>query len=114
MKAKVGIMGVNLTIAETGGLVVGATDGNVDLGVSLPRVHVVCTGIEELLPRFEDLALFIRLLTPSATGKPIASYTSHFHGPRDEHGQLRIVLVDNGRSEIRASDAFHDSLNCIR
>jgi L-lactate dehydrogenase complex protein LldF len=114
LEGEVGITGVNFGIAETGGIVVCTNEGNADLGVSLPRVHIACMGIEKLLPRFQDLAVFTRLLARSATGQPITSYTSHFHGPRDENSELHIVLVDNGRTKIRDSDTFRDALNCIR
>ncbi len=114
LDGEVGITGVNFAIADTGGIVICTNEGNADLGVSLPRVHIACMGIEKLLPRFQDLGVFTRLLARSATGQPITSYTSHFHGPRDERSELHIVLVDNGRSQIRDSDTFRDSLNCIR
>ena len=55
-------------------------------------------GIEKLIPRAADLAVFLRLLARSATGQPITTYSSHFHGPV-AGGELHIVLVDNGRSE---------------
>jgi len=111
---EVGITGVNFAIAETGGFVVCTNEGNADLGVSLPRVHIACMGIEKLIPRFEDLSVFTRLLARSATGQPITTYTSHFHGPRDADSELHIVLVDNGRSRLRGSKEFRDSLHCIR
>lgn len=111
--AQAGITGVNFAIAETGGLVVCTNEGNADLGVSLPATHIACMGIEKLIPRWVDLAVFTRLLARSATGQPITTYTSHFHGPR-AGGQLHIVLVDNGRSKIRASHTFQESLHCIR
>lgn len=114
LDGQVGITGVNFAIAETGGFVVCTNEGNADLGASLPPVHIACMGIEKLIPRFEDLAVFIRLLARSATGQPITSYTSHFHGPRDDASELHIVLVDNGRSRLRESDQFRDSLHCIR
>lgn len=114
LEGEVGITGVNFAIAETGGLVICTNEGNADLGVSLPRVHIACLGIEKLVPRFEDLAVFIRLLARSATGQPITSYTSHFHGPRDADSELHIVLVDNGRSRLRESTQFRDALHCIR
>ncbi len=114
LAGQVGITGVNFAIAETGGLVVCTNEGNADLGASLPKVHIACMGIEKLIPRFDDLAVFIRLLARSATGQPITSYTSHFHGPRDDKSELHIVMVDNGRSQLRESDEFRDSLHCIR
>lgn len=111
--ADAGITGVNFAIAETGGIVVCTNEGNADLGVSIPPIHIACMGIEKLLPRVNDLAVFTRLLARSATGQPITTYTSHFHGPQKD-GQLHIILVDNGRSNIRASEDFHRSLHCIR
>lgn len=111
--AQVGITGVNFAIAETGGFVVCTNEGNADLGASLPKIHIACMGIEKIIPRVEDLAVFTRLLARSATGQPITTYTSHFHGPRP-NGQLHIVIVDNGRTGIRESKEFHRSLHCIR
>jgi len=113
LAAGAGITGVNFGIAETGGIVVCTNEGNADLGTSLPPLHIACMGIEKLVPRARDLAVFLRLLARSATGQAITSYTSHFHGPRPG-GELHIVLVDNGRSEILASPEFRRSLLCIR
>src|ERR1700683_1689545 len=61
----------------------------------------------------EHLAVFIRLLTRSATGMPSTQYTSHFRGPR-EGGEMHIVLVDNGRSARLGMGQFWPSLKCIR
>ena len=113
LQADAGLTGVNFAIAETGGLVVCTNEGNADLGVSLPKLHIASLGIEKLIPRAADLGVFLRLLARSATGQPITAYTSHFHGPRPG-GELHIVLVDNGRTSILASDEFRRSLNCIR
>ncbi len=113
LQAHAGITGVNFAIAQTGGFVVCTNEGNADLGVSLPKLHIACMGIEKLLPRARDLGVFLRLLARSATGQPITTYSSHFHGPV-AGGELHIVLVDNGRSAILGSDEFRRSLNCIR
>lgn len=111
--ADAGITGVNFAIAETGGIVICTNEGNADLGTSLPKLHIACMGIEKLVPRASDLAVFLRLLARSATGQPITTYSSHFHGPR-EGSEMHIVLVDNGRSGILQSPDFRRSLNCIR
>ncbi len=66
MDADAGITGVNFAIAETGGFVVCTNEGNADLGVSLPKIHIACMGIEKFLPRLIDLAVFTRLLARSA------------------------------------------------
>ena len=113
MQAEAGITGVNFAIAETGGFVVCTNEGNADLGVSLPKVHIACMGIEKIIPRLDDLACYLRLLARSATGQPITTYSSHFHGPKPG-GELHIVLVDNRRSELLGSTDFRRSLNCIR
>ena len=113
LHAQAGITGVNFAIAQTGGFVVCTNEGNADLGVSLPKLHIACMGIEKLIPRAADLGVFLRLLARSATGQPITTYSSHFHGPV-AGGELHIVLVDNGRSDILGSDEFRRSLNCIR
>ena len=113
MQADAGLTGVNFAIAETGGFVVCTNEGNADLGTSLPKLHIASMGIEKLIPKPEHLGVFLRLLARSATGQPITTYSSHFHGPR-AGGEMHIVLVDNGRSDILASDEFRRSLNCIR
>jgi L-lactate dehydrogenase complex protein LldF len=113
LAAEAGITGVNFAIAETGGFVVCTNEGNADLGTSLPPLHIACMGIEKLVPRVADLGIFLRLLARSATGQPITGYSSHFHGPRPGC-ELHIVLVDNGRTGLLASDDFRRSLHCIR
>jgi len=111
--AEIGLTGVNFAIAETGGFVVCTNEGNADLGVSLPKVHIACMGIEKIIPRASDLGFFLRLLGRSATGQPITTYSSHFHGPQPG-GELHIILVDNGRSAILGTPDFRRALHCIR
>ncbi|WP_458699562.1 lactate utilization protein B [Sulfurospirillum sp. 1307] len=113
LNADASLTGVNFAIANTGGIVVCTNEGNADLGASLPKLHIASMGIEKIIPRLSDLSVFTRLLARSATGQPITSYTSHYHAPVID-GQMHIIIVDNGRSEIIASDDFRQSLNCIR
>lgn len=113
LNAQAGITGVNFAVAETGAIVVCTNEGNADLGSSLPPIHIACMGIEKLIARQADLGVFTRLLARSATGQPITTYTSHYQGPKPG-GQLHIVLVDNGRTDIRGHDEFREALNCIR
>src|SRR3954453_13662116 len=113
LQAQAGITGVNFAIAETGGFVVCTNEGNADLGVSLPPLHIACMGVEKIVPRAKDLGVFLRLLARSATGQPITTYSAHFHGPRPG-GELHIVIVDHGRSKLLARPEFRRSLSCIR
>lgn len=113
LSAQAGITGVNFAVAETGSLVVVTNEGNADLGMSLPPLHIACLGIEKLIPRLDDLPTFLRLLARSATGQPISAYTSVVTGPRPG-GELHIVLVDNGRSALLGDAAHRSALRCIR
>jgi hypothetical protein len=69
-------------VAETGGFVVCTNEGNADLGAALAPLHVASMGIEKLLPRAEDLAVFLRLLARSGTGRraPCTRRTSTARG----------------------------------
>jgi L-lactate dehydrogenase complex protein LldF len=113
MTSRLAITGVNFAVAETGEAVVCTNEGNADLGVQLADVHIMCMGIEKIIPKRKHLGVFLRLLARSATGQPVTTYSSHFRRPR--HGQaMHIVLVDNGRSERLASGDFRNALKCIR
>ena len=68
LAAEAGITGVNFAIAETGGFVVCTNEGNADLGVSLPKVHIACMGIEKLIPRAADLGVFLAAAGPLGDG----------------------------------------------
>ena len=113
LSAQAGLTGVNFAIAQTGGVVVCTNEGNADMGASVPKLHIASMGIEKIIPRLEDLGVFTRLLARSATGQPIPSYTSHFHGPV-EGGEMHIIIVDNNRSQFLASQKNKKALNCIR
>jgi L-lactate dehydrogenase complex protein LldF len=113
LRADAGMTGANFAVAETGTFVVCTNEGNADLSANVPKLHIASIGIEKIIPRFEHLAVFIRLLSRSALGSPITQYTSHFRGPRSG-GEMHIVLVDNGRSERLGMAEFWTSLKCIR
>ncbi|QNM98808.1 lactate utilization protein B [Chitinimonas koreensis] len=113
LRAGAGMTGCNFAVAETGTVVVCTNEGNADLSANLPPIHIASIGIEKLIPRLSDLAVFVRMLSRSALGSPITQYTSHFRAPR-EGGELHYVLVDNGRSARLAMDDFWYSLKCIR
>lgn len=113
LAAQAGLTGVNFALAQTGGVVVCTNEGNADLGTALPPLHIACMGVEKLVPGPRELAVFLRLLARSATGQPVTTYTSHYHGPRPGC-ELHIVIVDHGRSRILARSEYRNSLKCIR
>ena len=119
LSAELGISGGNFLVAETGTLVLVENEGNIRLSTSLPRVHVAFVGIEKLLPRLEDLAVFLPLLARAATGQPIGTFVSLIEGPKrpgepDGPEVLHVVFVDHGRTAALADDEAHVVLRCIR
>jgi L-lactate dehydrogenase complex protein LldF len=110
---KAALTGVNFAIAETGEFVVCTNEGNADMGAHLADVHIACMGIEKIIPKRKHLAVFLRILTRSATGQPITTYSSHFKRPRPGQ-KMHIVLVDNGRTRQLSRPDFRNSLKCIR
>jgi L-lactate dehydrogenase complex protein LldF len=105
--------GCNFAVAETGTVVVCTNEGNADLSANTPPLHIASIGIEKIIPRFEHLAVFLRLLARNAIGTPMTQYTSHFRAPR-AGAELHYVIVDNGRSERLGLKEFWTSLKCIR
>jgi L-lactate dehydrogenase complex protein LldF len=110
---KAALTGVNFAVAETGEFVVCTNEGNADMGVHLSDIHIASMGIEKIIPERKHLGVFLRLLTRSATGQPITTYSSHFKTPR-AGTNTHIVIVDNGRSKQLGREDFRNSLKCIR
>jgi len=118
LQAEVGVIGANALIAENGYSMLVTNEGNGDLCANLPKVLIICTTIDRVLPRAEDATAMSRLLARSATGQPQSCYTSFYSGPRREgeiDGPLEthFVLLDNERSNILSSD-YREILECIR
>ena len=118
LSAEMGISGANFLIAESGSAALVTNEGNGRMVTTLPKVHVVITGIEKIVPTLEDFATLMRLLPRSATGQSISNYVSLFTGTRrmgESEGPEKTVfiLVDNGRAALAGSD-FADMLRCIR
>jgi len=117
-RCDLGISGVNFGVAETGTICICTNEGNGRMSTTRPRVHVALMGIEKVIPRLSDLAVFLKLLARSSTGQPMGSYTSLISGPRratdaDGPSEFHLVLLDNGRSEILAGP-FAEVLRCVR
>jgi L-lactate dehydrogenase complex protein LldF len=118
LAADVGITGANFLIAETGSSVIVTNEGNGDLTQTLPRVHVVVTSIEKVVPTIEDTLSLLRVLARSATGQDMSVYTTFSTGARrlgdpDGPAEYHVVLLDNGRSGMVGTQ-FQDMLRCIR
>jgi len=108
-----GMSGCNFAVADPGAVVVVENEGNAGLSMAAPPVHVVLVGIEKVLPRLDDLPLFLNLLPRSGTGQKLTSYVHLIHGPAPGR-KLYLILIDNGRSNVLADPAAHRALHCIR
>jgi L-lactate dehydrogenase complex protein LldF len=116
LRAKVGISGANFMIAETGTLVVLESEGNGRMCLTLPETLISVVGIEKVLPRWQDLEVFLQLLPRSSTAERMNPYTSTWTGTSDGDGPQRfhLVLVDNGRTDTLADTVGRQALRCIR
>jgi L-lactate dehydrogenase complex protein LldF len=117
--ADIGLTGANFAIAETGMISVTENEGNARLTAALPKVVISLLGIEKVLPKFEDLALFLPMLATAGTGQPLTCYNSFYGGPRqpgeaDGPEEFHVVLLDNRRTELLAEPEQRDALHCIR
>ena len=116
--ADVGITGATFMIAETGSSIIVTNEGNGDLTQSLAKTHVVITTIDRVIPTLEDVSSILRLLARSATGQEFSTYCTFSTGvrrPGDPDGpqNYHVVLLDNGRSELLATE-MREVLRCIR
>jgi L-lactate dehydrogenase complex protein LldF len=119
LAADIGISGGNFLVADSGAVVLVENEGNARLTTSAPKIHIAVAGIEKVIPRAQDLAVFLKLLGRSATGQPLTVYTSFLAGPRrageiDGPEEFYVVLLDNGRTRLLADREKRQSLYCIR
>ncbi len=118
MKAEAGITGGNFVCADTGRMLLVTNEGNSRFGMAPVPVHIALIGIEKIIPREKDLAVFLNLLGRSATGQQLTVYTEFINGPRsanqpDGPEHMHVVFMDNGRSDVLASNC-KEILRCIR
>ena len=116
MGASVAISGANFGVAETGTVAVVESEGNGRMCLTMPETLITVMGIEKLLPRFEDLEVFLQLLPRSSTGERMNPYTSLWTGVTDGDGpsDFHVVLLDNGRTATLADPIGREALKCIR
>ncbi|WP_338200814.1 LUD domain-containing protein [Candidatus Nephthysia bennettiae] len=127
INASVGISGANAAIAETGTVMIVTNEGNADLTITLPRVHVALFGMDKLVASLDDAVAMLRMLPRSATGQLMSAYVNLVTGPSRSsdigfspvigaHGprEMHCVVLDNGRTEMLVQPVFADALTCIR
>ena len=117
--AQVGVTGANFLIADIGGVALTENEGNGFMSVAFPKIHIVITGIEKILPSINDLPLFLPLLSALGTGQQVTVYNSLLTGPKkadEKNGpdKMFVVLLDNHRTEIAKEKDHFKALKCIR
>jgi L-lactate dehydrogenase complex protein LldF len=116
LRVRTGVSGANFLIAETGGVCVVESEGNGRMCLTLPETLITVAGIEKVIPRFQDLEVFLQLLPRSATGERMNPYNSIWTGVHAGDGPkaFHIILLDNNRTQILADAEARQTLNCIR
>jgi L-lactate dehydrogenase complex protein LldF len=116
MSVRVATSGANFAIAETGSVCVVESEGNGRMCLTMPDVLITVMGIEKILPRWQDLGVFMQLLPRSSTGERMNPYTSIWTGVHADDGpqEFHLVLLDNGRSDVLADSVGRQTLHCIR
>jgi L-lactate utilization protein LutB len=125
LSADIGITGANFIAADTGSVALVESEGNIRMCYTLPPVHIALAGVEKVLPSLKDISVFLELLAPSATGQPLTSYTSvitpplnlplfPFNNKNNNSREFYLVLIDNGRTQMRDDPVLREALYCIR
>jgi iron-sulfur cluster protein len=129
--ADVGMTGANFVTADTGTIALVTSEGNARKSAVVPDTHVAVAGVEKVVPTVEDLQPFVELIGRSGTGQDITSYVSLLTPPVDsptvdfdapdtplssEDGDrdFHLVLIDNGRFDMREDEELKETLYCIR
>jgi len=119
LQADAGITGANFAVADLGLISLTENEGNARLTAALPRTMITLLGIEKVVPRLEDLALFLPMLATVGAGQLISGYNTLYGGPRqpgepDGPEEFHVVLLDNHRTALLADAEQRDTLHCIR
>jgi iron-sulfur cluster protein len=129
--ADVGMTGANFVFAESGTLALVTNEGNARKCAVTPDTHVAIAGVEKLIPSLDDFPPFAELIARAAGGQDIATYLSLLtppvdspvvdfenpHEPLDgasDDREFHLVLLDNGRTEMREDEELRETLYCIR
>jgi L-lactate dehydrogenase complex protein LldF len=116
LRVPAGFSGANFLIAETGSVCVVESEGNGRMCLTLPKLLITQVGIEKLVPRFQDLEVFLQLLPRSATGERMNPYNTIWTGVTADDGpeEFHVVLLSNGRTSVLADAEARATLSCIR
>ena len=120
LNTDIGMTGANIGIAETGGIVIETNEGNARLVTSIGNCHICVMGREKIVDTIEEALLMVMAHPVSATGQCPTTYVTWMNGrsplgegapePRESH----VIILDNGRTQMREDPALSEALACIR
>ncbi|MEM3610299.1 MAG: LUD domain-containing protein [Candidatus Anstonellales archaeon] len=119
-KAKVGITGANIAVAETGTIAIFTNEGNAELTTTIPPVHVVLLGYDKLVEDFDQAFKIARVLPKNAAGQIMATYVTWIKGRypslvnTTHYKETHYVFLDNGRLALSNNSIANEALKCIR
>lgn len=116
LRSTVAVSGANFAVAETGTIVVVESEGNGRMCLTLPDTLITIMGVEKLVPRWQDLEVFLQLLPRSSTAERMNPYTSMWTGvtPGDGPQSFHLILLDNGRTDTLVDPVGRQALRCIK
>lgn len=122
LTAGMGISGANAAVAETGTIAIVTNEGNARLTTTVPPVHVALVGFEKLVEKLSDVSDILECLPRSATSQQLTSYVTMITGPTPTalpdgtvvNKEMHIVLMDNGRTDMKDDPVFNNALQCVR
>ncbi len=116
-EADLGITGANFLISDAGSIAISENEGSARLSFAFAKTHIVLAAIDKILPTLTDLDLFFPLLSSHSTGQQMTTYNT-ITGPAyredfDGPAEFIVILLDNGRSNLLATQDQRQALNCI-
>lgn len=112
------ITGANYLIADTGSVCISEDSGDAIINSVVPKIQIIIAGIDKVIPSLMNLDVLIPLYATYNSGQKSNTYNTIISGPRQENekdgpGEMYVVLLDNGRSNVLAQKFQRRALSCI-
>ncbi len=124
LNANIGLTGANV-ISSDGAIFILENEGNISLVSRIPKKHIIVTGIDKIVPTYQDAMTICQACAVWGTGATLPTYINVISSPSKTadvqkelvYGaqgtkEVILILVDNGRSEI-IKQGFGELLHCI-
>ncbi len=113
-QADFGILGANVISANDGVILSIHNEGNIRFSGVMPDNLIFFTGIEKIVPTFED-AMKVALVTSRYSKYKVAGYYDVWGASDDfKSRNVHLILLDNGRSRMIKDNDFREAAYCLR